>query len=364
MVLVTKSKWSGGWWDTNDKGYFLTPVDLNTAYPVWQLGRFAIVWSTQTEWTWNGIAWIDTWTKATVTRWTISGSLSSQIDLQNALNAKQSTSEKGQAFWFAWLWADWKVPAWQLPSLAWWQMLNSATDTTLWYLMDKIVAWSNMTITKMNAWGNEYILVSAAVSWAWSIVRWAITGSITNQTDLQSALSALQASSAKWNANWYAWLDASWYIPLANIPPSLIWWLNVVWVWNATTNSPTLTSSVGTKWNVYICNVAWTTTLDWISVWAIWDSAFYDWSVWRKIQWASVTVASVFGRTWNIVAQAGDYNADQITPTATNVFLSPAQKVVVSNTSWINSWDETKAWMATKGMATKGFAIAMSIALG
>lgn len=51
---------------------------------------------------------------------------------------------------------------------------------------------------------------------------------------------------------------------------------------------------------------------------------------WQVGQAATVSgVASVFGRTNNVVAEAGDYNADQINQTPTREFVTPEQK-----TSW------------------------------
>lgn len=50
-------------------------------------------------------------------------------------------------------------------------------------------------------------------------------------------------------------------------------------------------------------------------------------SNWFPGQSATVSgVASVFGRTNHVVAEAGDYNADQINETANRVFVTPAQK--------------------------------------
>lgn len=53
---------------------------------------------------------------------------------------------------------------------------------------------------------------------------------------------------------------------------------------------------------------------------------------WVKGQSATVSgVSRVFGRTGAIVAQTGDYNTDQITETATRVFLSPTEKTTFGN---------------------------------
>ena len=53
--------------------------------------------------------------------------------------------------------------------------------------------------------------------------------------------------------------------------------------WNATTNSPTLTSSVGTQGNYYVVSVAGNTTLNGVSGWNVGDWAIFQNGVWDKI---------------------------------------------------------------------------------
>ena len=67
-------------------------------------------------------------------------------------------------------------------------------------------------------------------------------------------------------------------------------------VWNASTNSPTLTSSVGTKGYYYIVSVAGSTNLDGITDWVVGDWAIYDGTVWRKVD-NTDAVSSVNGFT-------------------------------------------------------------------
>lgn len=67
-------------------------------------------------------------------------------------------------------------------------------------------------------------------------------------------------------------------------------------VWNASTNSPTLTSSVGTKGYYYIVSVAGSTSLDGITDWVVGDWAIYDGTVWRKVD-NTDAVSSVNGFT-------------------------------------------------------------------
>jgi hypothetical protein len=137
-----------------------------------------------------------------------------------------------------------------------------------------------------------------------------INGSVTNSvitggsiSSLATALAiadggtgAISASGARTNlglgtiatynaavANGAATLDASGYLTNTQIPPSLVSGTSFRGTWNASTNSPTLTSSVGTQGYYYVVSTAGSTTLNGISSWAIGDWAIFNGSVWQKI---------------------------------------------------------------------------------
>jgi len=59
--------------------------------------------------------------------------------------------------------------------------------------------------------------------------------------------------------------------------------LNYLGTWNANTNSPTLTSSIGTANTFYIVSVAGTTNLNGINSWGVGDWAVFNGTVWTKI---------------------------------------------------------------------------------
>ena len=73
--------------------------------------------------------------------------------------------------------------------------------------------------------------------------------------------------------------------------------------WNASTNTPTLTSSVGVNNNYYIVSVAGTTTLNGISLWSVGDWVIFNGttSAWQKIDgstseaFQSITVTGLTG---------------------------------------------------------------------
>jgi hypothetical protein len=78
--------------------------------------------------------------------------------------------------------------------------------------------------------------------------------------------------------------------------------------WNASTNTPTITSSVGTDGTFYIVSVAGTTNINGINDWEVGDWIVFHDTAWQKVD-NSDSVSSVFGRVGNIVANQADYSA-------------------------------------------------------
>jgi hypothetical protein len=64
---------------------------------------------------------------------------------------------------------------------------------------------------------------------------------------------------------------------------SLVGGVNYQGTWNASTNTPALTSSVGTKGFYYVVSVAGSTNLNGITDWKIGDWAIYDGTAWQKV---------------------------------------------------------------------------------
>ena len=129
-------------------------------------------------------------------------------------------------------------------------------------------------------------------------------------------------------ANGVATLDSSGQVPLSQIPP--LGDLNYQGTWNATTNSPTLTSSVGTKGFYYVVSVAGTTNLNGITDWQIGDWAVFNGSVWQKID-NTDAVTSVNGYTGTVVLTAADVGAVPYTGATGAVDLNAKTLVNVSN---------------------------------
>jgi hypothetical protein len=60
--------------------------------------------------------------------------------------------------------------------------------------------------------------------------------------------------------------------------------LNYKGTWNASTNTPTLTSSVGAKGDYYVVSVAGSTNLNGETLWGVGDWAVFNGSVWEKVE--------------------------------------------------------------------------------
>ena len=87
--------------------------------------------------------------------------------------------------------------------------------------------------------------------------------------------------------------------------------------WDASTNTPTLTSGVGNKGDYYYVSVAGTTNLDGITDWQVGDYAVFNGTAWQKID-NTDSVISVNGQTGIVVLTAANVGA-------------------VSNTTYVNA---------------------------
>jgi hypothetical protein len=106
-------------------------------------------------------------------------------------------------------------------------------------------------------------------------------------------------------ANGVATLDAGGKVPVSELPAAVLGALNYQGTWNASTNTPTLTSSVGTKGYYYVVNVAGSTNLDGVTNWVVGDWAVFNGSVWQKVD-NTDAVTSVNGYTGTVVLGYGD----------------------------------------------------------
>lgn len=84
--------------------------------------------------------------------------------------------------------------------------------------------------------------------------------------------------------------------------------LNYQGTWNASTNTPTLTSSVGSSGYYYVVGTAGTTNLNGITDWQVGDWAIFNGSIWQKLDQTDV-VTSVNGYTGAVVLGYADVGA-------------------------------------------------------
>jgi len=68
--------------------------------------------------------------------------------------------------------------------------------------------------------------------------------------------------------------------------------LNYKGTWDASTNNPTLTSSVGTKGDYYVVSVSGSTNLNGITDWVVSDWAVFNGSIWQKVDNSEVIYVS------------------------------------------------------------------------
>ena len=80
-----------------------------------------------------------------------------------------------------------------------------------------------------------------------------------------------------------ATLDAGGKVPVSELPAAVLGALSYQGTWDASTNTPTLVSSTGTKGYYYVVSVAGNTDLNGITDWQIGDWAVFNGSVWQKV---------------------------------------------------------------------------------
>lgn len=153
-------------------------------------------------------------------------------------------------------------------------------------------------------------------------------------------------------ASGVATLDGSGKVPVSELPAAVIGGVSYQGTWNASTNTPTLTSSVGTKGFYYVVAVAGSTNLNGITDWIIGDWAIFNGSVWEKVD-NTDAVTSVNGFTGAVVLTASDVGAQPagtyvtsvgatapvassggITPTISMAAASAVVDGYLTNTDW------------------------------
>jgi hypothetical protein len=108
--------------------------------------------------------------------------------------------------------------------------------------------------------------------------------------------------------------------------------------WNASTNTPTLVSSVGTNGHYYIVSVAGSTNLDGITDWKVGDWAIFAGAAWEKVD-NTDSVSSVNGFTGAV-----SLTTDDISEGASNLYYTDARarasvSLTTTGTSGASTYD-------------------------
>ena len=98
--------------------------------------------------------------------------------------------------------------------------------------------------------------------------------------------------------------------------------------WNASTNTPTLTSSVGTQGHYYVVSVAGSTNLNGITDWALGDWAIFNGTVWQKVD-NTDAVISVNGQTGIVALTTTDISE------GTNQYFTTARVLATAITGFV-----------------------------
>lgn len=263
----------------------------------------------------------------------ITGTLSNQIDLQNALNAKEDTINKTDTV------IGNTSSSTKFASIKgmfdWIMSLGFITNviTALGYTPESVAnkqtdltssATKYPTVNAVNTGLALKVTANSAITGATKtkitydskgLVTGGVDASLSELLDDATHRTVTDAQIAAWNA--------------------LIGGSVFQTVWNATTNSPSLVSSVGTKGFYYIVNVSGSTNLNGITDWKVGDWAIFDGTVWRKVD-NTDAVSDVNGLTGSVVLDTSNVSA-----TLNKRYVTDAQLVIIGNTSGTNSGDNS-----------------------
>jgi len=129
-----------------------------------------------------------------------------------------------------------------------------------------------------------------------------------NLSDLANVVTA-RTNLGAGAASGLATLDSSGRLTTSQIPVSLVGAVVYQGTWNAATNTPTLSSGVGTKGNYYVVATAGTTSLDGEAVWNVGDWAIFNGTVWNKVDGVASEVLSFNGRVGAVSLTTADVTA-------------------------------------------------------
>lgn len=171
---------------------------------------------------------------------------------------------------------------------------------------------------------------------------------ITDATNVAAAGAVM--TSEKGAANGVAPLGSDSKISTSYLPAAVLGAANYQGVWNASTNTPTLTSSTGTKGFYYVVDIAGSTNLDGITDWKLGDWAIFNGSAWEKVD-NTDAVISVNSQIGAVVLDADDISDSS----TTNKFTNDTDITRLANTSGTNTGDQDLSSYATTSAVAAGY---------
>lgn len=131
-------------------------------------------------------------------------------------------------------------------------------------------------------------------------------------------------------ADGVATLDGTGKVPTSQLPVAILGALIYKGTWNANTNTPSLSSGVGTKGDYYVVNVAGTTNLDGITDWQIGDWVVFNGTVWEKIDNTDV-VTSVNGAVGAVSIGLPSVLAQDAQTSGNDIIVESGDKITWQN---------------------------------
>ena len=128
---------------------------------------------------------------------------------------------------------------------------------------------------------------------------------VTATTITPAAIGAVAATTLGTNSG-VATLDSSGKVPTIQLPDSILGGVNYQGIWNASTNTPTITSSIGTKGFYYKVSVSGNTSINSNANWTAGDLIIYNGSTWDKVEGGTADVVSVAGRVGAVTLSSSD----------------------------------------------------------
>lgn len=131
--------------------------------------------------------------------------------------------------------------------------------------------------------------------------------------------------------------------------------LNYKGTWNASTNTPTITSSVGTSGDYYVVSVSGSTNIDGITDWVVGDWIIYNGTFWQKIDQSEVgdvsgpgsstdnAVARFNGTTGKVIQNSGIIidDSDNVSNARSYAFSGSVPASTPIGTMWFDSSTDT-----------------------